>query len=201
MKSAERNVIKCPECGVDLYAGTKVCGFCGYELSKVDRCAECGAVLPEGSSVCGNCGCPVVSQATYYGLPQPVAQLTPVVAQMTSGVAAEPSGGLAICAMILCFLIPPVGLILGAVGIFVYKRGINRGLSIAAVSVGAALTIVLVILLCNIIPAVNKRLEEIQKVADGINSISQGVTGAADSVTEVADKIGAIVDVVKGLFS
>lgn len=187
------NVIRCPECGVELYAGTKVCGFCGYELEKVSRCAECGAELQQGASVCTRCGCPVGSQSPYAGLPQPVEQLAPAVQ-------AEQSGGLAICAVILSFLFPPAGLALGAVGIFVYKRGINRGLSIAAAAIGAVLTTLIVIALCNIIPAVNERLEKLEAVADGITSISEGVTGAADSVTGVADKIGAIIDAIKGFF-
>lgn len=187
------NVIRCPECGVELYAGTKVCGFCGYELEKVSRCTDCGAVLPEGASVCKECGCPVESHSSYVVLPQPVEQ-------PATAVQAEQSGGLAICAMIFSFLFPPAGLVMGAVGIFVYKRGINRGLSIAAAGIGAVLTTLIIIALCKIIPAVNERLEKLGAVADGITSLSEGVTGAADSVTGIADKIGTIIDVIKDIF-
>lgn len=185
----------CPECGESITPDEKTCHNCGVPLGDEQRCPECGAELPPGAAACPVCGCPA-------SLPSPASPVQSAAVPGTVIIAAPSgqSGALAICAMVLCFLFPPAGFVLGLVGLFVYGKGTNRGLCIAAVSVSAVLMILITIALCKIIPIVNQRLEELQRTADSLTEIVDGVSGAAQKVISIKDKISVFIDVVKDFF-
>lgn len=171
---------RCPECGHILASGERTCPECGFDVLPVKRCRKCGTALESGVQTCPECGCPVAE----------------AVKVEVGGTARydDRSGALAVCAMILAFLFPPAGLILGLVGVYIYSGGVHRGLSIAAAAVSFVLIIGITILLVNVIPEVNSRLSQLDNAASE-------VADAAEGVSEASDRIKVFVDTLKDYFA
>lgn len=58
---SQSNLVKCPECGMEVSSKAKRCVHCGKvfveEQSKI--CIDCGKEVPSGAMECPFCGCPV----------------------------------------------------------------------------------------------------------------------------------------------
>ena len=128
-------------------------------------CGNCGSRVDDGERFCTVCGAPVENAAAQPAQPiqptQPVQPIQPPVQPMpqytyTQPVNAMPEnkegGGLAITAFVLSFIIPPVALILGIIGLVKYKRS-YRGFCIAAVVISAVFTLFGILLAAILVPA------------------------------------------------
>ncbi|HMP51879.1 MAG TPA: zinc ribbon domain-containing protein [Candidatus Melainabacteria bacterium] len=48
----------CPHCMIQLEAGSRFCGECGYQLgSRIPSCPSCMQPVVPGAKFCGECGC------------------------------------------------------------------------------------------------------------------------------------------------
>jgi hypothetical protein len=61
--------MQCPECCINLPAGTPVCPSCGARLPLI--CPECGSPLPAGGRFCPACGVRVVEASAGTAPPEP----------------------------------------------------------------------------------------------------------------------------------
>lgn len=52
------DLIKCPECGREIYDKVKSCPHCGYPMGKKIVCSECNIEYLVSEKSCPNCGCP-----------------------------------------------------------------------------------------------------------------------------------------------
>ena len=50
------NMVKCPNCGVELGGADKFCEKCGKDLAKVKKCPKCGKEVSVDALVCSECG-------------------------------------------------------------------------------------------------------------------------------------------------
>ena len=50
------NMIKCPNCGVEVGVKDKFCPKCGKDLAKTKKCAKCNTEVDIDAKVCTNCG-------------------------------------------------------------------------------------------------------------------------------------------------
>ena len=110
--------------------------------------------------------------------PQPMAQ--PSVAPMAD--APKKTSGVCIAALIFAFLISPVGLILGIVGLATYKKNNQKGkgLAIAAILISILLPVLMVVLLFGgLIGLVNGGTEAATAIQEGCNSLD--ANGAYES--------------------
>jgi|GEM_PF-7112504 len=113
-------------------------------------CGKCGTQLDDGTKFCTKCGAPADTPAAAQ---MPVQQ--PVYQQYyQQSIQQEPpkSPALAICAFIFSLIIAPVGLILGIVGLAKRNFGL-KGMSIAAVIIGAIGTLLSLVLASILIPS------------------------------------------------
>ena len=51
----------CPNCGMQVPAGSKFCLSCGAKMNTAAFCTNCGKPVPPGSKFCPECGSPVNS--------------------------------------------------------------------------------------------------------------------------------------------
>ena len=113
-------------------------------------CGKCGTQLDDGTKFCTKCGAPA---DTPVSARMPVQQ--PVYQQYyQQSIQQEPpkSSALAICAFIFSLIIAPVGLILGIVGLAKRNAGL-KGMSIAAVIIGAIGTLLSLVLASILVPS------------------------------------------------
>lgn len=121
-------------------------------------CGNCGSRVDDGERFCTVCGAPVENAAAQPAQPMQPAQPVQPMPQYTytQPVNAMPEnkegGGLAITAFVLSFIIPPVALILGIIGLVKYKRS-YRGFCIAAVVISAVFTLFGILLAAILVPA------------------------------------------------
>ncbi|MBC7260237.1 MAG: SPFH domain-containing protein [Chloroflexi bacterium] len=54
--AAAAAMVKCPNCGNMVPAGSKFCNNCGQKLAVENKCPNCGVDVPPGSKFCPNCG-------------------------------------------------------------------------------------------------------------------------------------------------
>ena len=63
------NLIKCPECGMEISSKAKKCVHCGKvfveDQLQMGICVDCGREVPSGVTECPHCGCPIESQSTF----------------------------------------------------------------------------------------------------------------------------------------
>ena len=99
-------------------------------------------------------------------------------------VAAEPGKGLSIAAIILAFLVPLVGLILGIVALVQAKKaGRKNGLALAAVIIGAVLMVVYIII--GIVSAMIVAAGAAVVAAGGSTEIMEAAQACMDGATSV----------------
>lgn len=94
--------------------------------------------MEDGTAFCTNCGAPLDRKPVQQQyIQQPVQQPAPAYQYYAQPQPVEhKSSAIAICAFIFSFIIAPVGLILGIIGL-VKKNAGTKGLSVAAVIIGA----------------------------------------------------------------
>ena len=142
-------VIICYECGRPLEAGSAVCPGCGAPQR---LCSECGRPLENGAAICRGCGAPINA-----GIPQ--VQM-PAQAPQAAG-----SSPLVLCALILAFVFPIAGLIIGLIARKSCLPSEKKMLR-AALIVAVILTIAEAILLAVFLPKLIHTLNTGGKVSD-----------------------------------
>ena len=50
------NMVKCPNCGVEVSVKDKFCPKCGKDFAKTKKCAKCNTEVNIDAKVCTNCG-------------------------------------------------------------------------------------------------------------------------------------------------
>ena len=110
-------------------------------------CGKCGTQLDDGTKFCTKCGAPADTPAAAQ---MPVQQ--PVYQQQYYQPEPPKSPALAICAFVFSFILAPVGLILGIVGLAKRNAGL-KGMSIAAVIIGAIGTLLTLVLTAILVPS------------------------------------------------
>ena len=114
-------------------------------------CSECGKQIDENQSSCPNCGV-LLNNHIFVQSPKAV-QSTDIVE----------NGSIAICAMIFSFLFPPIGIVLGILGLNKQRNKTNLNLCKAAIIISFILTIVYVIILVNLIPFLADTADSLEK--------------------------------------
>lgn len=114
-------------------------------------CSECGKQINENQSSCSNCGA-LLNQHIFMQSPRE-----------TSSTDIVENGSIAICAMIFSFLFPPLGIILGILGLKKQRSKTNINLCKVAIVISVILTIVYVIILVNLIPVLADIADTIEK--------------------------------------
>ena len=117
------------------------------------NCPKCGKEIPAQRVQC-SCGFYVGNQSLYIeykttvqpkAKEEPVLYAAPVVEEAVKAEKvkkpAKKSNGVSVAALILAFLIPPLGLILGIIGLILgcKRAGVGRGRSIAALVISTML--------------------------------------------------------------
>ena len=110
-------------------------------------CGKCGTQLDDGTKFCTKCGAPADTPAAAQ---MPVQQ--PVYQQQYYQPEPPKSPALAICAFVFSFILAPVGLILGIVGLAKRNAGL-KGMSVAAVIIGAIGTLLTLVLTAILVPS------------------------------------------------
>ncbi len=88
-------MVKCPICGVENFAGQQFCGKCGAKLATVVaqqpkiKCPNCGTQNAVGQPFCGNCGTKLVATATQQVAVRPAQQAPAVVTQQVPSAPAQ----------------------------------------------------------------------------------------------------------------
>ena len=163
-------------------------------------CGKCGAVLDDGTKFCTYCGASVVQAPPAYQQPiqpppvqqMPVQQQVPPQYQYTyGGMPVQPgppkSSAVAICAFIFSFIIAPVGLILGIIGLVKRNAGL-KGMSIAAVIIGGIGTLLALLLSSILIPSMLGYVNK-SRVASA-DSMARSVRNSVNSFMTEADVNG-----------
>ena len=114
-------------------------------------CSECGKQIDENQSSCPNCGV-LLNNHIFVQSPKAV-QSTDIVE----------NGSIAICAMIFSFLFPPIGVVLGILGLKKQRSKTNINLCKTAIVISVILTIVDVVILANLIPVLADTADTIEK--------------------------------------
>ena len=117
-------------------------------------CGKCGSQMEDGTAFCTNCGAPLDRKPVQQQyIQQPVQQPAPAYQYYAQPQPVEhKSSAIAICAFIFSFIIAPVGLILGIIGLVKKNAGL-KGMSIAAVIIGAIGTLLSLVLASILIPS------------------------------------------------
>lgn len=145
-------MINCSECGQQISEQSEYCPHCGAPVqSRTVFCRECGQKIDESADVCPNCGAPRGA--------------VPVTVQNTGGThdASAESGSIAICAMIFSFLFPPLGLVLGIIGLKRQNYDVNLKLCKIAIAISFILGILYTILIVNLAPFVTETVGNVEK--------------------------------------
>ena len=117
-------------------------------------------------------------------MPQTPEQPAAPAYQAAPAPAAEPGKGLSIAAIILAFLVPLVGLILGIVALVQAKKaGRKNGLALAAVIIGAVLMVVYIII--GIVSAMIVAAGAAVVAAGGSTEIMEAAQACMDGATSV----------------
>ena len=114
-------------------------------------CSECGKQIDQNQSSCPNCGA-LLNHHIFKQFPNAV-QSTDIVE----------NGSIAICAMIFSFLFPPMGIVLGILGLKKQRSKTNINLCKTAIVISVILAIVYVIILVNLIPVLADIADTIEK--------------------------------------
>ncbi len=114
-------------------------------------CSECGKQIDENQSSCPNCGV-LLNNHIFVQSPKAV-QSTDIVE----------NGSIAICAMIFSFLFPPIGVVLGILGLKKQRSKTNINLCKTAIVISVILTIVDVVILVNLIPVLVDTADTVEK--------------------------------------
>ncbi len=114
-------------------------------------CSECGKQIDENQSSCPNCGV-LLNNHIFVQSPR-AGQSTDIVE----------NGSIAICAMIFSFLFPPIGVVLGILGLNKQRSKTNINLCRTAIVISVILTIVYVVILINLIPVLADTADTIEK--------------------------------------
>lgn len=110
-------------------------------------CSKCGSQIAAGASFCPSCGNPSGTQVSNVYVPPAAAPAAQQFAQPNyAGNYAPPSSGTAVAAIVMAFIFPLIGLILG----YVAKKEIDssngtkggRGMASAAIALGWIFTLI-----------------------------------------------------------
>lgn len=156
----------------------------------VNFCGNCGNRLEAGEKFCPKCGNKIEERPERPVYPPPYQQPIPQYQQPPYAYTApEPkqSPALAIVAFVMTFVIAPVGLILGIIGLVKYKKG-SRGLCIAATAVSAFFTFIQILTALIIIPAAIGYTSASRRAS--ANSTARSIQYTVDSFLVGADNSG-----------
>ncbi len=114
-------------------------------------CSECGKQIDQNQSSCPNCG--ALLNSHIFVQSSKAVQSTDIVE----------NGSITICAMIFSFLFPPMGIVLGILGLKKQRSKTNINLCKTAIVISVILTIVYVVILANLIPVLVDTADTIEK--------------------------------------
>ncbi|MBR0145707.1 MAG: hypothetical protein IJM25_03475 [Eubacterium sp.] len=146
-----------------------VCPNCGAPFSVGGSpCRECGCLLRPNDSTCPNCGAP-----SFRSVPGEYAvSMTPEYEQ-NHPVKENTSDGntMVICAMVMAFIFPPLGLILGILSLKKAGTKTQRNLAITSIILSIIWAIILTILLVIFLPKIFGLAEKSEKVHDFLDKL------------------------------
>lgn len=159
----------------------------------VNFCGNCGNRLEEGEQFCTKCGAKIEERPerpVFDPQPQPVQQYNNAYQQQYSSYSAPEqtqSPALAIVGFVLSFVVSPVGLILGIIGMTKYKTRF-RGFCKAAIIISAISMFLYAILMAILVPSILGYINASRR--SHANSTARTIQYTVDSFFESANNSG-----------
>lgn len=162
------NRLICPECGMPLTAGVSICPECGYPVGAVfkDTLNKSNSSHSNERSNAAESGTVNVNQCAQGSVGYDTLRERSEHEEVP-----EDNLTMAVCALVLAFLVPPAGLIIGIIGLRKSKGGQVKNLCRTAVIIASVMTAALIVLGMILVPKLLSYYNTARTISDTVDGV------------------------------